>query len=161
VQYSYAEADLEDPRHRIAVRDLIDAYARDPMGSGSGLPQQVLDRLIPGLHAHPSSVVFVAWAGDEPAGVAVCFVGFSTFTARPVLNIHDLAVLPQHRRRGVARGLLESVEARGRELGCVKLTLEVLEENHVAQALYRSFGFGNADIGAGAKRTWFLERPLD
>ncbi|MEW6267809.1 MAG: GNAT family N-acetyltransferase [Thermodesulfobacteriota bacterium] len=161
MEYAYVEADLEHPLHRIAVRELIDAYARDPMGSGAGLPQEVIDRIVPGLHAHPGCVVFLAYAGDEPAGVAVCFVGFSTFAARPLLNVHDLAVLPQHRRRGVARGLLGRVEARARELGCVKLTLEVLEDNVAAQALYRSVGFADADIGAGARRTWFLERRLD
>jgi ribosomal protein S18 acetylase RimI-like enzyme len=160
VEVSYVEADLEDPRHRIAVRELIDAYARDPMGSGGDLPQDVLDRLVPGLRAHPSCLVFLAYVGDEPAGVAVCFVGFSTFAARPLLNVHDLAVLPEHRRRGIARGLLAQVEVRARELGCVKLTLEVLEDNAAALALYRSVGFGDADIGAGARRTWFLERSL-
>ncbi|HEY8516701.1 MAG TPA: GNAT family N-acetyltransferase [Candidatus Binatia bacterium] len=158
--YTYVEADLDDPRHRIAVRDLIDAYARDPMGMGAPLPEDVLDRLIPGLRAHPSCIVFLALAGEEPVGVAVCFVGFSTFAARPLLNVHDLAVVPQHRRRGVARGLLEHVERRARELGCVKLTLEVLEDNLAAQALYRSLGFTDADLGAGVRRTWFLERRL-
>ena len=158
---TFVEADLEEPRHRIAVRDMIAAYARDPMGAGRELPAQVLDRLVPGLHAHPTTLVFLALDDDAPVGVAVCFVGFSTFAARPLINVHDLAVLPQHRRRGVGRGLLERVAARARELECVKITLEVREENRAALALYRHFGFGDADIGAGALRTLFLERRLD
>jgi len=161
MEISYVRADLDEPKHRIAVRELVAAYARDPMGSGSGLPEQVLDRLVPGLHAHPTSLVFLAFDGATPAGVAVCFVGFSTFAARSLINVHDLAVLPAYRRRGVGRGLLEQVERRARELDCVKITLEVREENTAALALYRSFGFGDADIGAGALRTWFLERRLD
>jgi ribosomal protein S18 acetylase RimI-like enzyme len=161
VGFTFVAADLEDPAHRIAVRELIDAYARDPMGTGRGLPQDVLDRMVPGLRAHPSALVFLAFDGDAPAGVAVAFLGFSTFAARPLLNVHDLAVASAYRRRGVARGLLAAIEARARELGCVKLTLEVLEDNVVAQALYRSSGFTDADAGAGARRTWFLERRLE
>jgi ribosomal protein S18 acetylase RimI-like enzyme len=161
MEISYVRADLDEPRHRIAVRELIAAYARDPQGSGRELPDQVLERLLPGLHAHPTSLVFLAFDGDRPAGVAVCFVGFSTFSARPLINVHDLAVLPEYRRCGVGRGLLGEVERHARELECVKITLEVRAENHVALALYRSFGFGDADIGAGSLRTWFLERRLD
>jgi ribosomal protein S18 acetylase RimI-like enzyme len=158
---SYVRADLEEPSHRIAVRDLVAAYARDREGAASELPAQVLDRLVPGLSAHPAALVYLAFVGDQPAGVAVCFVGFSTFAARPLINVHDLAVLPEFRRRGIGRGLLAAVERRARELDCVKLTLEVRAENHVALALYRSVGFGDADIGGGALRTWFLERRLD
>jgi ribosomal protein S18 acetylase RimI-like enzyme len=154
-------ADLDDPAHRRAVRDMIDAYARDPHGAERGLPAAVLERLVPGLAAHPTTVVFLAFDGVEPAGVAVCFRGFSTFAARPLLNVHDLAVHPSYRRRGVGRALLEHAAAHARSLGCVKLTLEVREENAVARALYRACGFGDADIGAGAERTLFLERRLD
>jgi ribosomal protein S18 acetylase RimI-like enzyme len=161
MEISYVRADLDEPLHRVAVRELIAAYARDPQGSGRALPEQVLERLVPGLRAHPTALVFLAFAGDRPAGVAVCFVGFSTFAARPLINVHDLAVLPEFRRRGVGRGLLEQVERRARELACVKITLEVRAQNDVARALYRSAGFGDADIGSGALHTYFLERRLD
>lgn len=160
MDFTYVEGDLENPAHRIAVRDLVDAYARDPMGTGGRLPQETLDRLVPGLHAHPSTLIYLAFQGEMPAGVAVCFVGFSTFAARPLVNVHDLVVLAPYRRRGVARGLLQCVEARARALDCCKLTLEVLEDNAAARALYRSFGFADADAGGGAPRTLFLERPL-
>lgn len=157
----YVRADLDEPRHRIAVREMIAAYALDPNGSGRALPEQVLDRLLPGLHAHPTSLVFLAFDGERPVGVAVCFLGFSTFAARPLINVHDLAVLPGERRRGIGRGLLHAVKEHARQLECVKITLEVREENRTALALYASCGFGDADIGAGALRTLFLECRLD
>lgn len=157
----YVRADLDDPAHRIAVREMVAAYARDAQGAGGELPEQVLDRLLPGLRAHPTSVVFLALDDDRPIGVAICFVGFSTFAARSLINVHDLAVLPGARRRGIGRGLLQTVERHARVLDCVKITLEVREENRAALALYASCGFADADIGTGAMRTLFLERRLD
>lgn len=154
------EANLDDPQHQQAVLEMVDAYARDPMGRGAGLPEEVLRDLIPGLRRHPTTLVFLALSGSRPVGIAVCFVGFSTFAARPLINIHDLAVVPEHRGRGVGRRLLEHIEARGRALGCAKLTLEVNVENREAHRLYTLFGFGNGTPHGRVGRVWFLEKPL-
>jgi ribosomal protein S18 acetylase RimI-like enzyme len=154
------EADLDTPQHQQAIIDLINAYARDPMGSGRDLPADVRDRLIPGLRQHPTTLVFLALDGETPVGLAVCFLGFSTFAARPLLNIHDLAVIPEYRGQGVGRLLLEQVETKGRELGCAKLTLEVRADNHRAQRLYQQVGFGDMPTEGGAVRNWFLQKGL-
>jgi ribosomal protein S18 acetylase RimI-like enzyme len=154
------EADLNDSQHQTAIVQLINAYARDPMGDGRDLPAAVRDRLIPGLRQHPTTLVLLAFDDATPVGVAVCFVGFSTFLARPLLNIHDLAVVPEHRGRGIGRLLLERIEAKGRELRCCKLTLEVREDNNRAQRLYQRFGFGDTSTEAGRVRNWFLQKRL-
>ena len=75
-------------------------------------------------------------------GVAVCFRGFSTFAGRPLINIHDLAVTSEHRRKGVGRALIEEVFRRARDAGCAKVTLEVLDRNVTAKRLYKRMGFG-------------------
>ena len=154
------EADLDNPTHQDAIIYLVNAYARDPMGGGQELPEAVRAALIPGLQRHPTTVVFLAWDNEIPVGIAVCFVGFSTFMARPLLNIHDLAVIPAYRRQGVGRLLLERVAAKGQELGCCKLTLEVRADNLAAQRLYEAVGFDNAASYGGAVRVWFLEKRL-
>jgi ribosomal protein S18 acetylase RimI-like enzyme len=129
------------------------------MGNGEGLSAEVRDRLIPGLRQHPTTLIYLAFASDEPVGIAVCFVGFSTFAARPLINIHDLAVVPAYRGQGVGRLLLERVESKGRDLGCCKLTLEVRADNHRAQRLYARAGFDDVALSQGAG-TWFLQKPL-
>ena len=154
------EADLSDAQHQAAILYLVNAYARDPMGDGRDLPSAVCDRLISGLRRHPTSLVFLAFDDATPIGIAVCFVGFSTFTARPLINVHDLAVVPECRGQGVGRLLLERVEAKGRELGCCKLTLEVRDDNHAAQRLYQKFGFGDMPAEHGMVRNWFLQKGL-
>ena len=135
------EADLGRREHQHAVVELVDAYSRDPMGDGRPLSPEVRRALVPGLRAHPTTVILLAYREGEPIGVAVCFLGFSTFAAKPLLNVHDLAVLPGFRRQGVGRRLLEGVERKARALGCCKVTLEVQENNHRARHVYTSVGF--------------------
>ena len=154
------QADLDRTDHQDAVLRLVNNYARDPMGNSQDLPQEVRNRLIPGLQAHSTTLIFLAYRGDEAVGIAVCFRGFSTFAAKPLLNIHDLAVNPDCRGQGIGHLLLDQVEHRARELGCCKLTLEVQQNNHVAQGLYHSVGFIRAAYDPEAGRVLFLQKPL-
>jgi ribosomal protein S18 acetylase RimI-like enzyme len=154
------QADLDQIGHRDAVLAMINAYARDPMGRGEDLPAAVQAGLIEGLRAFPTSLIFLAFEGPRPVGIAVCFVGFSTFAAKPLINVHDLSVVPDMRSAGVGRQLLERVEAAARARGCCKITLEVLAENLRAQRLYQYVGFRNIEPGGGASKMWFLEKPL-
>jgi ribosomal protein S18 acetylase RimI-like enzyme len=155
------EANWGSPSDAAAVLEALNAYAEDPMGGGKPLPREVTERLVPALAAHPGAHVLLAWDGARPVGVATCFVGFSTFAARPLLNVHDLGVVADARGRGVGRALLTHAEALARALGCVKLSLEVLEDNAAARGLYESFGFRDYELGGVARRTYFLTKPLD
>ena len=139
---------------------MVDAYSRDPMGDGAPLSPEARERLIPGLRKHPTTLVFLAYDADTPVGVAVCFLGFSTFAAKPLVNLHDVSILPTHRGRGIGRALLAAVEVRARELGCCKLTLEVLDQNHRALRTYAAAGFQRYALQPGAGEAIFLSKPL-
>jgi len=157
---SYVQADLDNADHQAAVLAMVDAYSRDPMGDGSPLAADVRERLIPGLRQHPTTLVFLAYDGDAPVGVAVCFLGFSTFAAKPLINLHDVSIVATHRGRGVGRGLLETVEAKGRELGCCKLTLEVLDKNDRALRTYLAAGFKRYSLQPDAGEAIFMTKAL-
>jgi len=103
------QADLDRPEHQQAVLELVNNYAMDPMGNGKPLPERVKNELIPGLRKHPATLIFLAYQKSRAVGIAVCFYGFSTFAAKPLINIHDLAVLPDCRGQGIGRILLEAV----------------------------------------------------
>ena len=123
------------------------------MGDGAPLSAKVRARLVSGLRGHPTTLIFLAYSGGEAVGIATCFLGFSTFRGRPLLNVHDLAVLPTHRGCGIARRLLEAVERKARALDCCKVTLEVLENNATARRLYARVGFSQAtylELSGGA-----------
>lgn len=155
------EADLERDAHRRAVTELVDAYAADPMGRGAPLSEDVLRRLVPGLREQPGTLILLAYNQDRPIGIAVCFRGFSTFAARPLINIHDLAVVPEFRGCGVGKSLLQAVEAKARESGCCKVTLEVQERNHRARRAYESAGFAQAVHAQEAGGALFMSKPVE
>jgi ribosomal protein S18 acetylase RimI-like enzyme len=157
---SLVVADLSRPEHQEAVIAMTDGYSRDPFGDGKPLEPGVRERLISGLRDHPTTFIVLAFDGDRPVGVATCFTGFSTFAAKPLINIHDLAVIPEYRKRGVGRSLLEAVERRARSLGCCKMTLEVLDRNERALGAYRAFGFARYSLQEGAGEAIFMTKAL-
>jgi ribosomal protein S18 acetylase RimI-like enzyme len=152
------EADLANANDADAIVRLVDEYARLPIGQGAPLDESIRRRIVPGLRSHPGALVFLAWIEGRAVGVAVCVTGFSTFAARPLINIHDLAVTGDCRGRGVGQGLIEAVAAKARALGCGKVTLEVREDNVAAQRLYRRLGFGDR---GGGPATFFLSKTLE
>jgi GNAT superfamily N-acetyltransferase len=154
------EADLSLAEHQEAVLAMVDAYSRDAMGNGKPLDQDVRKRLIPGLQKHPTTLIFLAFDDVQPIGAAVCFIGFSSFAAKPIINIHDFVVLPTSRGKGIGRRLLEAVEAKARELGCCKLTLEVMDKNHQAVRMYQAAGFERYSLQREAGAAIFMSKPL-
>ena len=154
------KADLDNPEHQRDILALTLAYARDAMGSGASLPEDVQRNLVRGLRAMPTVHIFLAYMDEQPVGIATCFLGFSTFNARPLLNIHDFAVLPEYRKRGIGRLLLEDVMEKARALGCCKLTLEVVEQNHRAKRIYEAAGFTPALGGVEKGQTLFYTKNI-
>jgi GNAT superfamily N-acetyltransferase len=153
-------ADYRDPRHAADILALMDTYARDPMGGAAPLDEDVRARLLPALAACTHAVSFIAYGGDAAAGLINCFETLSTFRARPLLNIHDVIVAPNWRRQGIARLLFNAVEQCARERGCCKLTLEVLEGNANAQALYRDLGFSGYSLTPDTGNALFWQKKL-
>lgn len=148
-------ADLNDPAQQAAIVELLDLYASDVMGRGQPLPDDVKARLPQKLLEFPTCRVFLAYADTQAVGVVVAFLGFSTFNAQPLLNLHDVAVRPGCRGLGIGRKLLAAAEEAARREGCCKVTLEVHDENTVARHLYESYGFV-----AGTPRQEFWTKPL-
>jgi ribosomal protein S18 acetylase RimI-like enzyme len=154
-EYRIVAADLDDPAHAAGLVACLDDYAAGSMGRGYGLSSAVKAALIPGLRARADGVIRLALRADEVVGAAVCFLGYSTFSAQPRLNVHDLCVLAAHRGHGLGRRLMQAALEAARAAGCSGVTLEVRSDNAVAQGLYRSLGFG-----AGEVPMEFWERKL-
>ena len=152
--------DLARANHREALRSLLDEYARTPEGGGAPLDPDAMARLPDLLVSLAHYAGWLAFIGDLPVGLINCFEGVSTFRARPLLNIHDIAVSADWRGQGIGRALLAAAEAGARERGCCKLTLEVLEGNQRARAVYSACGFQPYELDPAMGRAVFLEKKL-
>ena len=155
-----AIADLDSPDDQHSIVEMMDAYSCDQMGDGKPLSKFARKNLVAGLREHPTTLVFLARADDLACGIATCFGGFSTFAARPLLNISDYFVEPDFRGRGVGKQLLDAIELEAVKRGCCKITLEVQENNRHARAIYDRFGFTQAVYVADAGGSLFMSKSL-
>ena len=154
------EANLALPEHAAAIIPLLDEYARDPMSGGDPLSSSAKENLVAELRKRDNVHVILAFVNDTPAGLMICFEGFSTFACRPLLNIHDAIVSAQYRGRGIGKQMLQAAEAIAQSIGCCKMTIEVLEGNAVAQATYRSCGFTGYELDPRMGKAMFWEKKL-
>lgn len=67
-------------------------------------------------------------------------------------HITNVAVHPDHRRRGIGRKLMQTIEQLVRSRGGDRLTLEVRKSNSWAQHLYQSLGYRAAGLRKGYYR---------
>ena len=155
--------------------DLLDGYAKDPLGGSEPLGQEVKEHLVNRLSKLPHAFSFIAYYCNnnntndddadedavvssssssheqeqelEPAGLINCFEGFSTFAAKPLVNIHDVYVKNEFRKKGISQALLKAVDDEARLRGCCKVTLECLSKNDVAINAYKKGGFRSYELG--------------
>ncbi|MCW9013738.1 MAG: GNAT family N-acetyltransferase [Gammaproteobacteria bacterium] len=154
------QADLHNQSHASALLELLNGYAMDPMGGGEPLSEYTRQNLITALQQREDAVVVLAFVDNRPAGLIICFEGFSTFACRPLLNIHDVTVANEFRGMGLSTRMLEKVAAIAIQQGCCKLTLEVLENNTIAQASYIKSGFRAYQLDPSMGRALFWEKKL-
>ena len=103
-----------------------------------------------GLLLTDAALGLVVLQGDR----AVAYVG-----AMPALDegqITNVAVHPDHRRRGLGARLLEKLDEEARARGLVQISLEVRVSNAAAIALYEQSGYAVAGTRRG-----FYKKPQE
>jgi len=66
--------------------------------------------------------------------------------------LNYLAVLPEHQRHGYGRRLVEKTVDELKELGCLKVNLQVRKSNISAVKFYENIGFKDDDVVSLGKR---------
>ena len=86
----------------------------------------------------PSGICLAASAGDDMLGYVIC----SRYDQ--VWHLMNIAVAPEHRRRGIAWALMTRLVEEAR--GVLPFTLEVRVSNRNAIEMYERFGFRSAGV---------------
>lgn len=151
---------LDNKMHCDALMDQMSLYATDIMGGGDQLSLYCQKNLIPKLKKREDYHAWLAFDGEKAIGILNAFESFSTFYAQPLLNIHDLAVTPAYRNKGVATQLMQQAEQFSIQQNYCKLTLEVLTENELAKHLYKTLGYAPYQLSATAGVAEFWQKQL-
>lgn len=159
-QIKIRKVNYSDVKESDDLLSLLQNYALDPQGGGEPLSDYSTENLIDELRKSPIAVSFIAYESGLPIGLANCFYAFSTFAAKPILNIHDLVVVEGERGKGIGSKLLKAVEEEATSRGCCKVTLEVLENNTRAQHVYTSFGFAGYNLGEESNNALFWQKKI-
>ena len=83
--------------------------------------------------SNPNAHTYLALENGEPAGF------LSVWEVLGEVSVNNIAVLDAHRRKGIAKALLQQMLAELSQAQSV--TLEVRKSNSAAIALYKAFGF--------------------
>lgn len=79
-------------------------------------------------------------------GFALCHSAHNSLRLAPVWILHDLFVVPEARRCGLARALLEAVHAAARGAGACEVILSTARDNRAARTLYESAGYERDEV---------------
>jgi ribosomal protein S18 acetylase RimI-like enzyme len=137
----FVRVDLNNEVHCRKVLMLLDYYMQDEMGTGVPMPENLGVKIIEGLKAHKGYIGFFACLGNEFAALANCNLNFSTWQAKPLINIHDFIVSSAFRNRGIGLFLLNEIERYAIQNGYCRINLEVRHDNYKAQNLYNKAGY--------------------
>lgn len=139
-------------RYETWLEATIREYADEKVASGNYPPEGAIERskaefdtLLPnGLQTEGHEIRSMV---DE-TGEAVGYIWF-TQEDRPVgrvVFIYDIAVDPEHRRKGHAQSALALVEEYARDHGCLGVMLHVFGSNAGARQLYRKAGYEETNV---------------
>lgn len=112
------------------------AYEREPQSARATREDLLRD----GFGAEPRFFVEIAEWDGEPAGFALWFLNYSTWSGRAGIYLEDIFIRPAFRRRGIGRALLAHLARLCLERGYTRLVLQVLDWNAPAIAFYESLG---------------------
>jgi len=157
---SLVRADYKNEQHAKDLIMLLNAYALDEMGGTEPLSSEVQKNLVPTMSKRSDVFTVLAYVDEEPAGIINCVEGFSTFSCKSLINIHDCGVLAKYRGLGLSLKMFGKVEKIARKMGCCKLTLEVLKGNKVAQNAYKKLGFSGYELDPKLGHALFWEKKL-
>lgn len=88
----------------------------------------------------PRFEVIIAERSGVPAGMALFFETYSTWTATPGIWVEELFVEEEHREHGVGYALMQAVALAALGRGCGRIELATLRWNP-ATGFYRRLGF--------------------
>ncbi len=135
IEWRYLQSCQEDELTKLQNRAFADTWGYKP-----NTVEEITFRI--NLSTCSRQDIVVAYEGHRAVGC--CWTGISCEEGEPSVRkgrIHMIGVDPDHRRKGIGRGLMTVGLTRLRNRGLMVAELTVDSENKAAYALYQSLGF--------------------
>ena len=131
----------------LAYISALAAYEREP----DAVRATEADLLRDGFGPRPFYSCLMAEHLGAPAGFALYFFNYSTWTGHPGLYLEDLFVPPELRGLGIGKALLRKLAQIAVERDCGRMEWAVLDWNEPSIAFYKS-------LGAVPMSDWIINR---
>lgn len=139
---------MTEQRYASFHEEAINDYAKENVDSGRWPAEGALERsrqdheaLLPQGLATPDQHLFTIHDDADGVEVGVLWMAVNERPGGRSGYVYDVAIDPEHRRRGHARAAFIALDDVARDLGLSDIGLHVFANNPGAQALYRSLGF--------------------
>jgi len=140
---SIRDARIEDAAQILAFIKGLAAYEKAPHEVIATVAD--IERALFGDNARVRAVI--GELGQAPAGFALFFHNYSTWTGKYGIYLEDLFVLPEHRGSGLGKALLRHLAQIAVAEDCSRFEWSVLDWNEPAIGFYES-------LGAEAQSEW-------
>ena len=105
------------------------------------------------FQTNPRARALICSVDGQPAGFALYFYNFSTWTGKSGIYLEDLFVEPAYRGRGAGKALLRTLARIAVAEDCTRFEWSVLDWNELAINFYKSLGAKPQDEWVGYRLT--------
>jgi ribosomal protein S18 acetylase RimI-like enzyme len=93
------------------------------------------------MQGSESVILLATNEAQQVVGFCQLYPIFCSIEAKPIYSLSDLYVVPEARRSGAGRALLQAAQRYSAEHGRAKMELTTARTNKTAQAVYESLGW--------------------
>lgn len=98
------------------------------------------------MQGSESVILLASNETHQVVGFCQLYPIFCSIEAKPIYSLSDLYVVPEARRSGAGRALLQAAQKYSAEHGRVKMELTTARTNKTAQAAYESLGWVRDEV---------------
>ncbi len=91
------------------------------------------------------SIILLATEDSKPLGYIQLFPSWSSVSMHRVWILNDLFILPQARKQGIAKALMNAAKDYAIATNAIRIILATEVTNKIAQSLYESMGYRQFD----------------
>jgi ribosomal protein S18 acetylase RimI-like enzyme len=143
---------MTEPEYHAFLEAAVPDYATDKVASGEWAHDEALDlatksfeSLLPQGRVTKDNYFFTV-RDDEFGAIGVLWIAAKERAGQRIAYVYNVAIEPDHRRKGHASRAFAALEDQVRALGLSGIALHVFGHNAGAQALYAKLGYRQTNI---------------